>query len=87
MIISAIIGGIYGVAAPRLPAGWPAAIVAGVVYGIIWWILGALIVMPLVLGMSQMVLQIGDPQWMSLIGHIIFGIVTAAFYTLITQRS
>lgn len=86
MIISAFIGGVYGLIASRLPSGWLVAIGAGIVNGIIWWVLGALVVMPLVLGMSEMVLQIGDMQWMSLIGHVIFGIVTAAFFTLITRR-
>ncbi|MDL1902221.1 hypothetical protein FBR02_15805 [Anaerolineae bacterium CFX9] len=86
LLISAFIGGVYGLIAPRLPTGWLIAIGAGIVYGVIWWVLGALIIMPLALGMSGMVLQIGDPQWMSLVGHIIFGIVTAAFFTLINRR-
>jgi uncharacterized membrane protein YagU involved in acid resistance len=86
LVISAFIGGVYGVIASRLPSGWLIAIGAGIVNGIIWWVLGALVVMPLVLGMSEMVLQIGDMQWMSLIGHIIFGIVTAAFFALINRR-
>jgi len=59
---------------------------AGIVYGVIWWVLGALIMMPLMLGMSDMILQIGDAQWMSLVGHVIFGIVTAGFFTLIQRR-
>jgi uncharacterized membrane protein YagU involved in acid resistance len=86
LVISAVIGAGYGVIAPRLPAGWLVTIGAGIVYGIIWWVLGALVIMPLALGMSEMVFQIGDMQWMSLIGHVIFGIVTAAFYALIATR-
>ena len=86
LVISAVIGAGYGVIAPRLPAGWLVTVGAGIVYGIIWWVLGALIIMPLALGMSEMVFQIGDMQWMSLIGHVIFGIITAAFYALIATR-
>jgi len=86
MIISRVIGGIYGVIAPRLPTAWLAVVVAGTIYGIIWWVLGALIIMPLALGMGNMVLQIGDMQWMSLIGHLIFGIVMAVLYKLIAER-
>lgn len=86
LLISAFIGGVYGIISPRLPAGWLIAIGAGIVYGVIWWVLGALIIMPLALGMSEMVFQIGDPQWMSLIGHVIFGIVMAAFFSLINRR-
>ncbi len=86
LMISAIIGAVYGVIAPRLPAGWLVSMGAGIVYGVIWWVLGALIMMPLMLGMSEMVFQIGDMQWMSLIGHVIFGIITAGFFTLIQRR-
>jgi len=87
MGISAFIGGVYGTIVPRLPAGWPAVIVAGVIYGIIWWVLGALILMPLLLGMSQMVLVVEEMQWMSLIGHVVFGIIMAAFYELMRARA
>ncbi|WP_343421437.1 hypothetical protein [Candidatus Flexifilum breve] len=86
LIISAIIGAVYGAIAPRLPAGWLVAMGAGIVYGVIWWVLGALVMMPLLLGMGDMVFQIGDMQLMSLIGHVIFGIITAGFFTLIQRR-
>lgn len=87
LIISAVIGATYGLIAPRLPGGWLITIGAGIVFGVIWWILGALIIMPLVLGMPAMVLVIEDMQLMSLVGHVIFGIITATVYTLIAQRS
>jgi uncharacterized membrane protein YagU involved in acid resistance len=87
LIISAIIGATYGLIAPRLPGGWLTAMGLGIVFGVIWWVLGALIIMPLVLGMSAMVLVIEDMQLMSLVGHVIFGIITATVYALIAQRS
>jgi uncharacterized membrane protein YagU involved in acid resistance len=87
MLISAVIGGVYGVIASRLPSSWLVIAAAGAIYGVIWWVLGALVIMPLVLGMGGMVLQIGDMQWMSLIGHLIFGIVMAVLYRLIADRS
>ena len=86
LVISAIIGAVYGVIAPRLPAGWLVSMGAGMVNGVVWWVLGALVIMPLMLGMTDMIFQIGDAQWMSLVGHLIFGIVTAGFFTLIQRR-
>lgn len=86
LLISAVIGAVYGVIAARLPAGWLVSMGAGIVNGIVWWVLGALVIMPLMLGMTDMVFQIGDAQWMSLVGHLIFGIVTAGFFTLIQRR-
>ncbi len=87
MLISAVIGAAYGFIAPRLPQGLTAAAVIGIVYGVIWWVLGALVIMPIIMGMGEMVLQVGDPQVMSLIGHIFFGIVLTSFYALATRSS
>ena len=86
MIISAFIGATFGVIAARLPAGWATAIIGGSVYGIVWWVLGALIMMPLMLGMTQMVFVIGGPQWMSLTGHVIFGAVTGVLFVPLSRR-
>ena len=85
MLISATIGLSYTFVAefiPQTQRNWPAIIGTGIVFGVIWWVLGALIAMPTILGMSDMVLVIEDPQIMSLNGHIIFGIVLAAFYAV-----
>ena len=87
LLISAFIGGTFGVIASRLPAGWPGALIGGIVWGVVWWGLGALIIMPLALGMNEMVLQIGQMQINSLIGHIIFGAIMGAVYRLLAQRS
>jgi uncharacterized membrane protein YagU involved in acid resistance len=86
MAISAFIGAVYGVVASRLPKTTGVAIGAGAVNGIVWWVLGALIVMPLMLGMSAMVLQIGGDQWMSLIGHLIFGVITGLVFLALSKR-
>ncbi len=87
MAISAFIGAVYGVAAARLlPAGWVAAVIGGMVNGVIWWALGALILMPLGLGMLQMIFVIGQPQWMSLMGHLLYGVITALVFVPLSQR-
>jgi uncharacterized membrane protein YagU involved in acid resistance len=87
MLISAFAGIIFALVAVRLPDGWGTALGAGAAYGVIWWIVGALILMPLMLGMSEMVFQVGPMQWMSLIGHLIFGLVMAAIFVLLMKRS
>lgn len=85
LVNSAIIGAGYGVIASRLSSRWPVAIVAGAVYGMVWWVLGALVLMPVLLGMTQMVFVIGEPQWMSLIGHVIYGVVTGLIFARLTD--
>lgn len=85
IIISAVIGGSFGLIASRLGNNLFVQVGAGLVWGIVWWILGALIIMPLVMGMAEMVLQVGDMQLMSLVGHAFFGIILGAFYALFNK--
>ena len=80
MAISAFIGAVYGLVMGRFSNTIPLALGGGVVNGMIWWVLGALILMPLMLGMSQMVFVIEQAQWMSLLGHILYGVVTALVF-------
>lgn len=42
-------------------------------------------VMPLMLGMSNMVFQIGETQWMSLMGHVIYGVITGLRFIAVGQ--
>src|ERR671923_1515272 len=84
--ISAITGAIYGLFAVRFPLTWRNAILGGLLYGVIWWVLGALILMPALLGMFEMIFVIGTMQWMSLMGHIIFGEVLALSFLPLYRR-
>lgn len=85
--ISAITGAIYGYFAVRLPLTWRNAILGGLLYGVIWWVLGALILMPALLGMFEMIFVIQQMQWMSLLGHIIFGEVLALAFVWLYRRA
>lgn len=87
MLISAFIGATFGVLASRLGGGkLPTALALGAGYGVVWWVLGALILMPLMLGMNAMVLQVGEMQINSLIGHAIFGVLMGAVYQVVSAR-
>ena len=85
--ISAITGAIYGFFAVRFALTWRNAVIGGLIYGVIWWVLGALILMPARLGMFQMIFVIEQIQWMSLLGHIIFGEVLALSFLWLYRRS
>src|SRR3990172_664956 len=86
MVISALIGAIFGLTAGRFTASWGSAVVLGIIYGVIWWVLGGLSLMPLLLGMNEMVFAIGQPQWMSLMGHLLYGIITAIIFVPLVKR-
>ena len=85
--ISAITGAIYGFFAVRFPLTWRNAVAGGLIYGVIWWMLGALILMPALLGMFEMIFVIQQMQWMSLLGHIIFGEVLALAFVWLSRRA
>lgn len=80
LVISAFIGAVYGLVISRFANTLSVAIAGGVVNGIVWWVLGALLLMPLMLGMSQMVFVVEQAQWMSLLGHLLYGVITALVF-------
>ncbi|MEW6085745.1 MAG: hypothetical protein AB1607_14225 [Chloroflexota bacterium] len=86
LLISAVTGALYGHFAPAFSKTWGSAAVAGVVYGVIWWVLGALILMPAMLGMTEMIFVIGQMQWMSLMGHLIFTVIMALVFKALADR-
>lgn len=48
----------------------------GLIYGLIWWVLGPLVIMPVILGMGiQIQNAFGQAQLMSLMGHLVFGVI------------
>ncbi|HEY8472199.1 MAG TPA: hypothetical protein VIL37_06125 [Natronosporangium sp.] len=50
-------------------------------YGIIWWVLGGLTLMPLRLGMGLFVFD--SAAWQSLAGHILYGVTLGVTYTVV----
>ena len=73
IIISAVIGGLYtGLFMQYVDLGNPLMniVVGGLIYGVIWWILGGLIIMPAIAGGDLLQIDLNSP---SLFGHIMFG--------------
>ena len=60
------------------------AVLLGLVYGVAWWVVGALLIMPEQLGMDVFVLN--TAAWQSLMGHLLFGLVLALVYAGMARR-
>lgn len=86
MMISAIIGAGFGLIGHRISPGLRPALLTGGVYGMAWWVLGPLVMMPLMMGMTEMVFQVGSMQLMSLMGHVIFGLVTGLAFSKLSSK-
>ncbi|MCI0353467.1 MAG: hypothetical protein L0099_00290 [Acidobacteria bacterium] len=82
---SAVIGALFGwLLGERVRGGFGSAAGLGAAYGVLWWVLGALILMPLALGMpafAALRMPMMRPVALgSLMGHLMYGVVLGAAF-------
>ena len=73
------------VARTRSSASESAAAI-GLGYGVLWWVLGALLIMPAWLGMNEMIFELNTTAWRSLVGHLAYGLLLGLVYALLGSR-
>lgn len=87
---SAVIGGLFGVALGARAQSYRTGLGLGAAWGVVWWVLGALILMPLFLGMPAFAALRMPPMrpvaMGSLVGHIIFGLILGAAFVRLHAR-
>ncbi len=84
LTISALIGASFAVLLGGLATGWGKAAALGMGYGVVWWVLGALLLMPARLGMDVFV--VNTMAWQSLVGHLIYGLALGLVFAALTRR-
>ena len=81
---SAVIGAVFGWLLGGRVHNYASGIGWGAAYGFGWWILGGLILMPILLGMSAFAPLTMPPMRMvaigSLIGHLIYGLILGSAF-------
>src|SRR5215208_2404635 len=94
MFNSVVIGALFGLILGSFSRTYGQGVVFGLLYGVVWWVLGPMILMPLLLGMgsegiaSQFGAAFSTPMLMSLVGHLIYGLLTGLVYVAYaTSRS
>ena len=85
---SAVIGALFAPLLGRFSTDKLKGLGFGLFYGVIWWFLGPLILMPLLLGMGTML----SPQGMqmalpSLAGHLLFGGILGILYPVFAREN
>jgi uncharacterized membrane protein YagU involved in acid resistance len=84
LFVSATFGAIYGLFLGDRAKDYGRGAVYGIGYGIFWWVGGALIAMPVLLGMppfaSLRMAEMRPVAMGSLVGHIIWGVLLAELY-------
>jgi hypothetical protein len=88
---SALIGAIFSWLFGRRLQSFAAGLGWGAAYGFVWWILGALILMPIFLGMLPLAPLIMEPMQPvamgSLLGHLIYGIILGGSFVMMKRRT
>lgn len=84
LAISAFIGASFAILFGSLAKTLVPAALLGMGYGAVWWILGALLIMPARLGMP--VFEINTTAWQSLMGHLLFGLVLGVVFSALARR-
>lgn len=90
MVISAFIGLGFAIIFDRVISGLKNGAGFGIGYGILWWILGPLTLMPLMMGMDLGVnwtAAAAVKMLPSLFGHAIYGVILGVFYGGLKSRS
>jgi hypothetical protein len=87
---SALIGALFGWIFGGRIAGLGSGFGWGAGYGFIWWVLGALVLMPMLLGMpafAPLQMPMMRPvAFASLAGHLMFGLILGAVFVQIRRR-
>ena len=88
MFNSVIIGAVFGFVFGSLIRTYGQGAAWGLLYGVVWWVLGPLVLMPLMLGMGlQVGMALAPPMLMSLGGHLIYGLLTGLVYVGYVSRA
>lgn len=88
---SAVIGGLFGWILGTRIGGYGSGTGWGAAYGVLWWVLGGLIMMPGFLGMpafAPLRMPMMRPvAFASLVGHIVFGVILGAAFFALRRRT
>ncbi len=90
MANSVIIGVGFAIVLGRFVSGTPSGVGIGLAYGGVWWILGPLTLMPLLMGMGFGVnwnVAAAAAMLPSLVGHLMYGGVLGLVYTWLRRRA
>jgi hypothetical protein len=87
---SALFGAIFGWVLGNAAVDYPHGLGWGAAYGVFWWVLGALILMPVLLGMPAFAPLTMPPMRMvamgSLVGHLIFGLILGGVFVRLRRE-
>ncbi len=84
LAFSSLIGASFAILRGSLATTLIASALSGMAYGVVWWLLGALIIMPAQLGMPGF--ELNTTAWQSLMGHLLYGLVLGVVFSQLARR-
>ena len=88
---SAVIGGLFAWLFGSRILGYGSGFSYGAIWGLVWWVLGGLILMPVLLGMPAFApLRMAPMRGVamgSLIGHLIYGLILGGGFVGLSHRA
>jgi hypothetical protein len=90
MFNSAVIGAMFSIAFGRVSTSVKSGVGFGTVYGVIWWLLGPLTLMPLMMGMgfgANWNIAAISSTMPSLVGHMVYGAILGTAHGWLSSRS
>lgn len=88
---SAVIGALFGVVFGARARTYGAGLGFGALWGVVWWVLGGLILMPILLGMPPFgalrMPAMRGVAMASLAGHLLYGLILGAVFVRLHVRA
>lgn len=85
-LASALIGATFGVLFQREVRGVGSCMGFGLAYGMLWWFVGPLTLLPLFEGQPlNWTVELAAPQFGLLVGHVFFGLVLGLVYAIVDR--
>lgn len=85
VVVGLLLGVLYALVLGRLKHSWGTGLAYGAVYGVVWWVLGTLIILPLAVG--QAVFTVGAATAANFVGYMLLGIGLGLVYTAMAKDS
>ncbi|MBW3591819.1 MAG: hypothetical protein KY393_08260 [Actinobacteria bacterium] len=84
LAISAFIGAVFALALGSRVSSAASGAAWGAGYGLLWWVLGPLLIMPARLGMQTFMFN--ETTMQSLMGHLVYGVILGIVFVLVRPR-
>jgi hypothetical protein len=90
LVNSVLMGGIFGLLLGGRASSFPRGLVWGALYGVLLWVLGALVLMPLLLGMEAFapltMASMRRGAWLGLGAHVLSGLLLGGAFAGLYRR-